>query len=158
MASSTNHCGRCSLCCRLLGIDALEKMPNVWCKFCKPGRGGCQIHNQPEFPEECADYVCLWLQSHHEGAPFADDLRPDRCQVVIDKRLGENIHNVRCNIGYPHAWKDPRVEGLADIGGHRGIDRRAGHRVGRGAGALFSASDHSRGSSAASKISESNFR
>ena len=121
MASSTNHCGRCSLCCRLLGIDALEKMPNVWCKFCKPGRGGCQIHNQPEFPEECADYVCLWLQSHHEGAPFADDLRPDRCQVVIDKRLGENIHNVRCNIGYPHAWKDPRVQKvlqtLADIEG-----------------------------------------
>jgi hypothetical protein len=110
VASSTNHCGSCSLCCRLLGIKVLEKMPGVWCKFCKPGRGGCTIHNQPEFPGECADYVCLWLQSQHEDAPLPDDLRPDRCHVIIDKRLGENIHNVRCNIGHPHAWKDPRIQ------------------------------------------------
>jgi hypothetical protein len=95
-------------------------MPNVWCKFCKPGNGGCQIHDQEGFPEECADYVCLWLQGHHEGHPLPDDLRPDRCHVVIDKRLGENIHNVRCDIGHPHAWKNPKVQrilqSLAEFG------------------------------------------
>lgn len=119
MESSTNHCSGCSLCCKLLGIAVLNKEPNVWCYFCKPG-SGCRIHGHEAFPEECADYVCLWLQGRQEGHPLPDDLRPDRSHVVIDKRLGETIHNVRCDIGYPHAWKQPKVqrilESLAEFG------------------------------------------
>jgi hypothetical protein len=114
VASSTNHCSGCSLCCKLLGIGVLNKPANVWCHFCKPG-SGCQIHEHPSLPQECADYVCFWLQGRREGNPLPDELRPDRCHVVIDKRLGGDIHNVRCDIGHPHAWKHPKVQRVLQV-------------------------------------------
>lgn len=107
---SENHCGQCSLCCRLLGIVTLAKMPGTWCQFCKPGRGGCQLHEEPEMPDECTNYVCLWLQCKQEGTPLPDDLRPDRSKVIIDARLGTLAHNVRCDPAYPDAWRNPDIQ------------------------------------------------
>lgn len=107
-----NHCQQCSLCCRLLGIISLEKMPGTWCTYCKPGRGGCQIHDNPLMPTECADYVCLWLQCRQEGNPLPDHLRPDRSKVIIDARLDEHAHNVRCDPLHPNAWRDPEIQRL----------------------------------------------
>jgi len=50
-------CGKCSLCCRLLGIDALGKAAGEWCRHCVVGRG-CSIY--PERPDSCREFECLY--------------------------------------------------------------------------------------------------
>lgn len=109
--SEVNHCQQCQLCCKLLGVVEIEKMPGTWCRFCKIG-SGCTIHDRENYPTDCGTYVCLWLQSQQDGHPLPPELRPDRCNVIIDARLGENAHNVRCNTGFPHAWKQQKVQNV----------------------------------------------
>lgn len=97
------------MCCKLLGVVSLPKPPGIWCWFCKPGHG-CAKHEQPDFPQECADYVCTWLQCRQEGHPLSPELRPDRSKVVIDARKREHAHNVRCDPQHPNAWRKPNVQ------------------------------------------------
>src|SRR5258708_26024947 len=33
-------CGECSLCCKLIRVDAFAKAPGTWCAHCAPGCGG----------------------------------------------------------------------------------------------------------------------
>lgn len=61
-------------------------------------------------PKECSDYVCLWLQCRQEGHPLPDNLRPDRSKVIIDARLDEHAHNVRCDPLHPDAWQKPEIQ------------------------------------------------
>jgi hypothetical protein len=110
MPETTNHCQECSLCCKLLGVISIAKPPGTMCWFCKPGHGGCTKYKQQDFPEECAEYVCLWLQLAQEGRPLPLELRPDRSKVVIDARKGQHVNNVRCDPRYPDAWRKPNVQ------------------------------------------------
>ena len=107
------------MCCRLLGVEELNKQPGVWCQHCTVGKG-CQIHEQANFPHDCREYVCLWRQMKDEGRPIADDLRPDRSKVVIDASKDGRAHHVRCDPGYPKAWQKQSVQrvlaGLAQAG------------------------------------------
>jgi hypothetical protein len=55
----------------------------------------------------------LWLQCRQEGHPLPDDMRPDRSKVIIDARkYEENVHNVRCDLMHPDAWRQPRVQSV----------------------------------------------
>ena len=108
--TSTNHCQGCSLCCKLLGVVAIPKPPGILCWHCRPGHG-CTKYRQPDFPTECDNYACLWLQTHQEGrSPLSQQLRPDRSKVVIDHRLREHAYNVRCDPDYPDAWRQANVQ------------------------------------------------
>jgi hypothetical protein len=67
-------CGDCRLCCKVLGIQELEKEPWSWCRFaCSKG---CAIYDSRPF--ECRSYVCSWL-----AGSFRDEDRPDRARVVV---------------------------------------------------------------------------
>lgn len=68
-------CGGCTMCCKLLGIPELKKMPGTWCSHCHIGTG-CRIYE--ERPQSCRDFMCMWLQGN---AP--DGARPDRSKVVL---------------------------------------------------------------------------
>jgi hypothetical protein len=52
-------CGSCSLCCKLLAIDELDKPAGRWCRHCRPGRGGCSIY--ADRPDVCRGFHCGWL-------------------------------------------------------------------------------------------------
>jgi hypothetical protein len=106
-----NACGTCSLCCKLLGIEEIEKSPGVWCRYCTPGTG-CTIHEQNTYPTDCRAYVCLWRQKKDEGHSLPDDLRPDRCKVIIDAAKHERIHYVRCEPAFAGAWRNPKIIGI----------------------------------------------
>ena len=112
---TVNHCGTCTMCCRLLGVAEIDKPPGVWCQHCTPGVG-CRLHEKAAFPHDCAEYVCLWLQCRQENHPLPDELRPDRSKVVIDAQKieysGHEAHNVRCAPGYPDAWRKPPIKAL----------------------------------------------
>ncbi len=74
--SDARACGPCSLCCRVLRVDALRKLGGAPCVHEQEG-GGCGIH--AERPGICRAYRCLWLR----GALRESD-RPDRLGAVLD--------------------------------------------------------------------------
>ena len=106
-----NACGECSLCCKLLGIEEIDKQPGVWCRHCTPG-AGCTIHEQASYPTDCGTYVCLWRQAKDEGNPLPDELRPDRCKVIVDAAKYERAHYVRCDVSSSNAWRNPKILGI----------------------------------------------
>ena len=114
-----NACGQCSLCCKLLGIEEIEKPPGVWCQHCTPGTG-CMIHEQASFPMDCHSYACLWRQAKDEGNPLPDELRPDRSKVIIDAAKTQHAHHVRCDPASPTAWRNPKIVSILDQLARRG--------------------------------------
>src|SRR5262245_34979797 len=69
-AKTGRQCGDCSLCCKLLNIDELNKPANTWCQHCRPGKGGCSIY--ADRPPDCRTFACGWL-THPE---FGDIWKP----------------------------------------------------------------------------------
>ena len=82
-------CGTCSICCKVMQVDELEKPQGVWCRHCTPGRGGCSIHATR--PAVCRDFFCGWLISSALGAEW----QPSTCKMLINfetNRLRLTIH------------------------------------------------------------------
>lgn len=115
-------CGECSLCCRVLNIDAVDSPPGKYCRYARPGYGGCSIYH--ERPEACAGFMCLWLQSQGlPGRAYEPELRPDRSGVVfvVDAMAvpqwlltlmpGQRFLLAHCEIERPDAWR----QGLARV-------------------------------------------
>jgi|SRR6185369_4431181 len=81
---SESLCGSCTLCCKLMRIDELDKPAGSWCEHCNP-RQGCGIYEQR--PQGCRDFECVWLQSQlrrHGEAALPAEARPDRSRVVLN--------------------------------------------------------------------------
>jgi hypothetical protein len=61
-------CGDCRLCCKLVGIDELQKPPGRWCEHCNPKDGpGCRIYENR--PRECATFKCAYTEGLVEIPP-----------------------------------------------------------------------------------------
>jgi hypothetical protein len=69
-------CGNCTLCCKLLRVPELAKPAGEWCSACRRGQG---CGGYARRPPSCRNFECFWLLD--DG--FPDELRPDRCGVVI---------------------------------------------------------------------------
>jgi hypothetical protein len=106
------HCGDCSLCCKLIRVDAFAKPPGVWCTHCvsSPGKidpktdpeespGGCRIYESR--PVECRDFYCAWLASPTLG----EEWRPSRSKLVLRVESGGHLIAVHVDPGDPAAWR-----------------------------------------------------
>ena len=83
----TRKCGECSLCCKMLRIEELDKPQGQWCPNFKKGVG-CTIHGQENYPKACGEYKCVWLM--HEDIP--DHFRCDKVKAVIGSSTdGQNM-------------------------------------------------------------------
>jgi hypothetical protein len=73
-------CGTCTACCSTvpveeIGLPAFTRCPKLRSVvFAAPG---CSIY--PDRPNSCETWSCHWLKDD-----WPDDLRPDRCGVVVD--------------------------------------------------------------------------
>jgi hypothetical protein len=89
-------CGECTLCCKVMAIETLEKPAGAWCRHCRPGRG-CLMR-----PAECRDYACLWLIDNRLGPEW----KPSKSKLVLT--TSEDGIEIRCDPGFPDAWhKEP---------------------------------------------------
>src|SRR5215831_7728616 len=81
-------CGDCSLCCKVMGIAALDKPEGVWCGHFARGVG-CAIY--ADRPQECRAFVCQWLVN----ANFGPEWKPNKCKMVLvgdgPRRLGVHV-------------------------------------------------------------------
>ncbi len=75
-------CGSCTLCCRLLAVEEINKPQGHACTHIDKHCGGCRIY--AERPGACRSFECLWLQSQaRPGQQMPLELRPDRSHVVF---------------------------------------------------------------------------
>ena len=92
-------CGDCTLCCKLMAIDELEKPVGSWCQNCKAG-SGCKIY--AERPTEWRTFNCLWLIDERLGLLW----KPNKSKVVLT--TAEDGTEIRCDPGFSDAWlKEP---------------------------------------------------
>jgi uncharacterized cysteine cluster protein YcgN (CxxCxxCC family) len=93
------RCGDCSLCCKLIRVDAFTKAPGIWCTHCAPGNGGCRIYDNR--PAECRDFHCAWLASPSLG----EEWRPSRCKLVLRVESEGALIAVHVDPSDPAAWR-----------------------------------------------------
>ena len=108
MTENVNHCGSCTLCCKVLGVTGevrgvpLKKERAGWCEHCAIGKG-CKVYT--DRPTVCAEFECLWLQGRKRGEPVPDELRPDRCGVVFAPSTNSNAIGAHMDANKSEAWK-----------------------------------------------------
>ena len=95
---SARDCGECTLCCKVLGIAALDKPLGRWCPHCALGKG-CTVYETR--PEECRTFDCLWLQRETLGPEW----RPDRAKFVLCATPDNSTLIVQVDPGAPDAWR-----------------------------------------------------
>lgn len=86
------------MCCKLLGIEALEKPRLTLCTHCTVGKG-CGIYE--ERPIECADFYCAWLVNPGLG----EEWRPRDAKMMIAFDAVSNRVVVHVDPQRSDAWK-----------------------------------------------------
>lgn len=81
----TRGCGGCTGCCHVvavkeIGLPSFTRCPHLTTVLDAKGPG-CGIY--ADRPYSCRSWRCMWLRSE----PWPDDLRPDRCGIVVDENL-----------------------------------------------------------------------
>jgi hypothetical protein len=92
-------CGGCTLCCKVIGVAALNKPAGAWCPHCKIGQA-CSIHATR--PEECRSFFCMWLADLRLG----EEWKPDKSKMVVTTADEGRTIEIRCDPGFPQAWRD----------------------------------------------------
>jgi hypothetical protein len=91
-------CGDCTLCCKVMGVAAVNKPGGVWCSHIRRG-AGCAIY--ADRPASCSTFQCLWSGSEN----LDDRWRPDRARFLMFTENGGKRLNVVADPGYPAAWR-----------------------------------------------------
>jgi len=106
MTDVKRQCGECTLCCRLLPVQSINKPSNTRCAHQR--HTGCKLyHDRSAFPLACAAWTCRWL-INKSGATS----RPDRLHIVIDfmpdfvTLTGADGNPIRMEV--IQCWIDPR--------------------------------------------------
>jgi hypothetical protein len=93
------ECGSCTLCCRVLGINEIEKPQGDWCPHCDVGKG-CQIYDTR--PGECRDFFCGYLT-----LPMVDEKWfPARSKMVVFPAPEGTRLSIHVDPQRPNAWKE----------------------------------------------------
>jgi hypothetical protein len=93
---SPRACGDCTLCCKVMAIELLEKPAGRWCPHCKPGHG-CLVY--ADRPGECRSFSWMWLVNEL----LDERWKPNRSKLVLT--TSDDGIEVRCDPGFPDAWR-----------------------------------------------------
>ena len=91
-------CGDCGLCCKLMGVAALDKAQGKWCRHFGKARG-CDIYD--ERPTDCRVFNCLWLLTEALGAEW----KPTVAGFVLHSEQSGSRLVVECDATRPHDWR-----------------------------------------------------
>lgn len=85
-------CGECTACCFKFSIDEINKPDETNCIHQLLTKGGCGIHDQSNYPRQCREFNCLWVQNliGHGGI----DLRPDKCGLIFTIMVDPPLTNL----------------------------------------------------------------
>jgi hypothetical protein len=97
MREDPKPCGGCSLCCKLMGVEAIAKPADIWCRHFAKGVG-CAIY--AERPGACRAFQCLWSLTDGLG----EEWRPDRSKLVLSSDADGRVI-VEVDPATPSAWR-----------------------------------------------------
>jgi hypothetical protein len=89
-------CGDCTLCCKVMAIEELEKPAGRWCPNRNAARGCLVYANRPA---ECQSFSCMWLANEL----LDERWKPNRSKLVLT--TSDDGIEVRCDPGFPDAWR-----------------------------------------------------
>lgn len=92
-------CGQCSLCCKLLRIEELQKAEGRWCAHCAPGGSRCKLYDNR--PTECRDFYCAWLTATDVG----EEWYPAKCKMVLYAEGDGNRIALHVDPATPTVWR-----------------------------------------------------
>jgi len=95
-------CGKCTMCCKLMGVVELDKPKHTQCNHCQIGVG-CKIYN--DRPISCREFKCIWLQTQATNKSLPLQMRPDKSKVVLHTTPDEKALVAKVDPNYPDAWK-----------------------------------------------------
>ena len=99
-------CAGCTMCCKLLSIEALNKPRLQWCTHCDIG-AGCKIYQ--ERPAECRAFTCGYLAE----AGIGEHWKPVKSKMVISRATNGNRIVVYVDADRSDAWrKEPYYSDL----------------------------------------------
>lgn len=106
---SGRECGTCTLCCKLMGIEELDKPRGKWCEHAMPGRG-CAIYDNR--PHSCRVFSCMWLLD----TALDEVWKPEKSKLVIVPDNDSKVTRVYVDAATPDAWKrEPYFSSLLDF-------------------------------------------
>lgn len=91
-------CGDCTMCCKLLKIEVLDKPRGTWCQHCKPGKG-CLIYASR--PSECQDFLCGYMNTPQLG----EEWKPVHSKIVLAADMGGKRITAHVDPQRPDAWR-----------------------------------------------------
>ncbi len=91
-------CDGCTLCCKLLSVQELDKPQVEWCVHCDIGVG-CKIYQQR--PTQCRTFYCGYLLN----GDFGEHWKPSRSRMVISFELDINRVAIHVDPGRVGAWR-----------------------------------------------------
>ncbi|MDZ4776178.1 MAG: hypothetical protein SGJ23_05260 [Alphaproteobacteria bacterium] len=96
-------CGDCTLCCKVMAVETLDKPAGRWCAQCDIGEG-CKIYETR--PQQCDDFNCQWLINPRIGAAW----RPADSRMVLHYEAFANRMIVHVDDARPDAWRKAPFE------------------------------------------------
>lgn len=91
-------CGTCTMCCKLLDIDVLEKPRGVWCRHCNP-KSGCMAYETR--PQACRGFYCGYLR-----LPDLDERwKPSKARFLINFEERANRIVIHMDGERANAWR-----------------------------------------------------
>jgi hypothetical protein len=91
-------CEGCTMCCKLLRIEALDKPRLQWCTHCDIG-SGCKIYE--ERPSECRVFNCGYLTQ----AQFGEHWKPVKSKMVVALATNGKRLTIFVDPDRPDAWR-----------------------------------------------------
>jgi hypothetical protein len=91
-------CDNCTLCCKVMGVEALKKPGMKWCDHCQP-ESGCTIYL--DRPRECADFYC----EYRLRGELNEDWFPAHSKMVVVFRDAVNSIAIYTDADEPENWR-----------------------------------------------------
>ena len=91
-------CQNCTMCCKLLAIDVLEKPRGTWCTHCDQKRG-CTIYDKR--PDPCRGFYCGYLRL----ADLDECWKPAKAKFLINYEDKANRIVIHADPARPDAWR-----------------------------------------------------
>ena len=92
-------CEGCTLCCKVMSVEVLDKPAGVWCKHCKIGHG-CGIHQTR--PDACRDFYCGYLTYPTE---LDESWRPVVSRLIVRLNPAARWIGIHVDPQRPDAWR-----------------------------------------------------
>jgi len=109
MYAKNRQCGECSLCCKAVAVQDLNKPAGQWCAHFSRGHG-CTIYS--DRPQSCRAFNCHWLLDETMG----DEWYPRQCKMVV--QATEAALLVHVDPGTHQPWRrEPYLSKLVVLAG-----------------------------------------